>query len=272
MFPAGKPAKSDAWHPLVRGVAQAELQVDGRDRRGDVAGVALGDRPEVDALDVGRRRWARSAGAPRGRRPRTRGSRTPGPRGRSRRPRACRRRSRRTRRSPRSRRSGSRRSRRRSLQRRLVLADPFDPHALEQLVVGVVRPVLTTCLRRRRQRRAAWQQTPWRQPSRRPERRHASATRSSRQSRHPTPPSAGGDLCHRRLCGEGIAGRSGPQSPGARGVSRTEGDARDLGRFHAARPRLVRLTIRATPISPSRAYRRRTKARNRGWTLLLDRG
>ena len=41
--------------PAGRGVAQAELQVDGRDRRGDVAGVGLGDRPEVDALDIGDR-------------------------------------------------------------------------------------------------------------------------------------------------------------------------------------------------------------------------
>ena len=36
-----------------RRVAEAELQVDGGDRRGHVAGVGLVDHTEVDALDVG---------------------------------------------------------------------------------------------------------------------------------------------------------------------------------------------------------------------------
>ena len=52
MFPAGKPAKSAASQPLVEVLPMPELQVDRRDVGGDVTGVGLGDRPEVDALDV----------------------------------------------------------------------------------------------------------------------------------------------------------------------------------------------------------------------------
>ena len=105
-----------------------------------------------------------------------------------------------------------------------MLADPLDPHALEQLVVGVVRPALTTRLRGRRQRRAAWQ------------RRHGSygydsqnagtraATRTSRQSRHPTPPLAGGDPLSSASYGrDDIAPPQGPQSPGT-GASGTSSE------------------------------------------------
>ena len=172
MFPAGKPAKSAASHPLVEVLPRPELQVDGRDGRGDVAGVGLGDRPEVDALDIGDR--ARR-GLLEGRRAddlvrevverldlgviagglervdhvvdrgvvaREAGEAVAAVR------------------------VGDR------LERRLVLADPLDPHALEQLVVRVVRPVRTASLRRRRQRRAAWQQ------------RHGSHRHDAQQRRH----------------------------------------------------------------------------------------
>jgi hypothetical protein len=45
--------------PAGRRVAETELQVDGRDRRGDVSVVALVDDPEVDVLDVGDRAGCR---------------------------------------------------------------------------------------------------------------------------------------------------------------------------------------------------------------------
>ena len=53
--PGGEAREVGCLAPAGRRVAQAELQVDGRDRRGDVTRVGLGDRPEVDTLGVGDR-------------------------------------------------------------------------------------------------------------------------------------------------------------------------------------------------------------------------